>query len=147
MPTRRRQKSVKRARHAHCTRCGRRGAVWSFRLPPGGKLAAELDDPNRKLALLCRRCFDAARDDPDFESLNAGAAERLRLPGWYDDQATAGQRSYIAALMESRGLGELKRAEALALRKGRASEMIDELRAMPAVPALRPAAEESTTIH
>ena len=90
MPPRRRQAAVKRARYAHCTWCGGRRAVWSFRIPQGGELATALD--NRKLALLCRQCFDAARDDQDFENLNVGAAERLRLPEWYDDPATEAQR-------------------------------------------------------
>ena len=62
-----------------------------------------------------------------------GAAERLRLPEWYDDPATDAQRDYIAKLMADRGLGELKHAEAVTLRKGQASEMIDGLLAMPAL--------------
>lgn len=144
MPPRRRQAAVKRARHAHCTWCGGRRAVWSFRIPQGGELATALD--NRKLALLCRQCFDAARHDQDFEALNAGAADRLRLPEWYDDPATDAQRNYIAKLMASRGLGELKPAEATALRKGQASEMIDGLLALPAL-APDTAAEEPTTVH
>ena len=62
MPPRRQQTAkVKRARHAHCTWCGGRRAVWSFRIPPSGDLATALD--NRKLALLCRQCFNAARGD------------------------------------------------------------------------------------
>lgn len=144
MPPRRREAAVKRARHAHCTWCGGRRAVWSFRIPQDGELATALD--NRKLALLCRRCFDAARDDQDFENLNAGAAERLRLPEWYDDPATDAQRDYIAKLMADRGLGELRHAEATALRKGQASEMIDGLRALPAVRSAT-VAEPTTAVH
>ena len=146
MPPRRRQAAkIKRARHAHCTWCGGRRAVWSFRIPPGGDLATALD--NRKLALLCRQCFDAARDDQDFEALNGGAADRLRLPEWYDEPATEAQRAYIAKLMATRGLGSLTEADAAVLRKGQASELIDGLLAAPPVDGSTPAAVESTAIH
>lgn len=146
MPPRRRQAAtkVKRARHACCSWCGVRRAVWSFRIPPGGDLATALD--NRKLALLCRQCFDAARNDQDFETLNAGAADRLRLPDWYNDPATEAQRAYIAKLMATRGLGSLAEADAAALSKGQASEMIDGLLTAPYVNGST-SATESTAIH
>ncbi len=143
MPPRRRQTAVKRARQARCTWCGKRQAVWSFRIPEGGELAAAMD--NRKLALLCRPCFASARDDPDFEALNAGAADRLRLPEWYDDPATDAQRDYIAKLMADRGLGSLTNVDTTALRKGQASELIDDLLTKPAENPTT--ASESPAVH
>ena len=73
------------------------------------------------------RCCAASASTPpetiqDFEALNAGAVDRLRLPEWYDEPATEAQRTYIAKLMATRGLGSLTEADAAVLRKGPASE-------------------------
>lgn len=75
------------------------------------------------------------------DSTGGRARNRARQPE--AGAAVPSARDYIAKLMADRGL---KHAEAVTLRKGQASEMIDGLLAMPAVRSAM-AAEPTTAVH